>query len=356
MYRMMNVLSRTSFGDLNEPQYQKSINLSYVKFDKQLSCNLQSSPLMNVPNFFLVGAGKSGTTSLYHYLNQHPEIFMCPEREPSFFIFNRETPQFCDPKNVISETFTQKLNKVTGLSYEAYLSLFDGAGDAKVIGEASPDYLFHPVTPSAIHQASPKAKILAILRNPFDTCYSNYLMKKRDGYWVQGKSFLEVLQSEDIDVKNIWSVPDIIRRGFYDLQVENYKSVFPEQQRCFFLFEDLKEPQKLMESIFEFLEVSTSFKPDLSEKHNTKSAIETTSNIHKLASLLPQNLKQQIKSLIPSALKMWYLQKRLGIETGNHKLSSKCPDEEQEFLRPIYTPRILRLQELLDRDLSHWLK
>src|SRR5882672_9220913 len=117
---------------------------------------------MKLPNFFIVGAPKAGTTSLYYYLSHHPEVFMSPVKEPNFFSYD--------------ETVKQNLyHKEKGVGkFEEYRQLFASSnGHHKAIGEASVSYLFYPSVPQRIHELVPKAKIIISLRNPVERAYSH---------------------------------------------------------------------------------------------------------------------------------------------------------------------------------------
>src|SRR6188508_1581564 len=124
-----------------------------------------------LPNFFIVGAPKAGTTSLYYYLKRHPEVFMSPIKEPNFFAYE--------------ETIKQNLyHKEKGVgTLEEYKDLFAEAnGRHKAIGEASVSYLFYPPVPERIKQMVPDAKIIISLRNPVDRALSHYYMEYKLGY------------------------------------------------------------------------------------------------------------------------------------------------------------------------------
>src|ERR687894_3261543 len=115
---------------------------------------------MTMPNFFIIGAQKAGTTSLYYYLKQHPQIYMSPRKEPHFF------------KGMHSELRKsgRGLPPVTDLG--DYQALFRGVTDEKAIGEASASYLYSPKAPALIKSSIPDAKLIAVLRNPADRAYS----------------------------------------------------------------------------------------------------------------------------------------------------------------------------------------
>ena len=110
--------------------------------------------MTNKPDFFIVGAPKCGTTALYTYLKQHPEIFMSPQKEPQFFA---------------NDVLGDRRHTCT---WAEYLSCFAAARGAKRIGEASVAYLGSPCAPKQIKMFNPAAKIIIMLRNPVDMMHS----------------------------------------------------------------------------------------------------------------------------------------------------------------------------------------
>src|SRR5690242_20423490 len=98
------------------------------------------------PNFFLVGAAKAGTTSIYTYLSQHPDVFFPVIKEPHFFTQVHSTPQL----RFLIEAITKR---------SAYLRLYANADGHKVIGDASPSYLWHPEVPQRIRAQVPQANV-----------------------------------------------------------------------------------------------------------------------------------------------------------------------------------------------------
>src|SRR5215218_4707583 len=123
---------------------------------------------MTMPNFLIIGAGKSGTTSLYHYLGQHPEVFMSPMKEPKFFCFEGERPNFRGPGD------DEEINRKCVTTIDAYRALFDGVACEKAVGEASSMYLYYPKAPERIDHHVAGVRLIAVLRNPVDRAYSSY--------------------------------------------------------------------------------------------------------------------------------------------------------------------------------------
>src|ERR1700733_8619605 len=127
----------------------------------------------NLVNLFIVGAAKCGTTSLYEYLNQHPEIYMCPVKEPHFFSnkvenLNKDLYRAPEP----GKKYHTKVIK----DIDVYTSLFDDGAAYKIRGEASPSYLWDSDVAQKLYQYNPNAKIIIILRDPIDRLVSAYQM------------------------------------------------------------------------------------------------------------------------------------------------------------------------------------
>ena len=134
--------------------------------------------MSRLPNFFLVGAPKAGTTSLYSYLDQHPEIFMSAIKEPHFFA-DEIRKEHCDPelrrrmatdngslRDFLSGPMREKRFGGIVSDWEDYLRLFANATDESALGEASVCYLWSRTAPGRIAEKIPNAKILVMLRDP----------------------------------------------------------------------------------------------------------------------------------------------------------------------------------------------
>ena len=170
---------------------------------------------MSMPNFLIIGAAKSGTSSLYAYSKQHPEIYMSSLKEPRFFAFEGEKVDFCGPG---SDVFNQET--ITNL--EAYRALFNRVSDEKAIGEASPAYLCVPKAAECIYHYIPDVKLIVILRQPAERAYSSFLHTVRAGVEVN-TDFTHALQEEEKRILNNWGF--IWRHktlGFYYPQLKPY--------------------------------------------------------------------------------------------------------------------------------------
>jgi hypothetical protein len=123
---------------------------------------------MRTPDFFIIGAAKSGTTSLYEYLRGHPEIFISPRKSPRYFAPDLATAGVAK-------------NLHHGADREAYLALFREARDEKRVGEASVRYIYSTEAPRLIHDFEPAARIVAMLRSPVDMMYALHNQRVSSG-------------------------------------------------------------------------------------------------------------------------------------------------------------------------------
>ncbi|VEP16606.1 Sulfotransferase [Hyella patelloides LEGE 07179] len=298
---------------------------------------------MVMPNFLILGAAKTGTTSIYRYMKQHPEIYMSPAKEPRFFVFENETLDF---NGVGDEIETAKT------SLQEYQQLFAGVEAEKAIGEATTMYLWSAKAPQRIKHYIPDVRMIAILRNPVDRAYSNYLHLK------QAKrepldSFSAAIQQESQRIKNhwwpFWYYKD---QGFYYRQLQRYYSLFDSNQLKIYLYEDLKtEPLKLLQDIFSFLEVDDRFMPNISEVVRKSHSVPKNQALQSLVSQ-PNPFKSFLKPLLPQNLRQQIIKKINKKNLVKPQVSSKF----RQQLIAEYREDVLQLQELIDRDLSPWLK
>jgi hypothetical protein len=301
---------------------------------------------MTLPNFFVIGAAKSGTTSLYSYLGQHPEVYISPIKEPHFFFaLEGEQPDFRGPgdRELLSRA-------VTGI--EEYRALFAGVTDEKAVGEASPGYLYSPEAAGRIRRRVPKARLIAILRHPADRAYSAYLHLVRDG--LEPLGFSEALEEEEARVRDGWSPTWQYRRmGFYHGQLERYYDLFGRQQVGVYLYEELSEdPVGLVQDIFRFLGVDDAFVPDVSHRRNVSSTIRKSNALVSVVTK-PNPLKTVARAVLPAKLR-----KRISANLLHRNLGKAppMPEEVRKKLVEVYREDVKKLGGLIGRDLSGWLK
>ncbi|MGB8703293.1 MAG: sulfotransferase [Thermosynechococcaceae cyanobacterium] len=297
---------------------------------------------MNLPNFLIIGAGKSGTTALYNYLKQHPQIYMSPVKEPKFFALEDENLTVNGPGSHLFQPIT---------NYEEYCRLFQGVTDEIAIGEASTIYLYVPKASERIKHYIPEVKLVAILRHPVDRAYSSFMHLRRDQREPLA-DFSLALQEEERRITNNW--PFIWRykdRGFYYRQLKRYFELFNKSQIKIYLYEEFNtNPLITLQDIFKFLNVDENFVPDISTKYNVSGVPKNQA----LQSFLtkPNFVKTAFKLFFPDDF-------RKGIKDNIAARNFNKPELPLELRREmleIYRDDILKLQDLLQRDLSVWLK
>jgi len=296
------------------------------------------------PSFVVIGAAKAGTTSLYHYLSQHPDIFMSPIKETNFWLtrFEQGRPNFedLDVSPAIAQQLLPPTLKVT--TYPDYLALFANRQQALACGEASPLYMHSLVAPHSIRQALPKIKLVAVLRNPVERAYSDYQMRVR-----KGEAVGEFLAGNLDDLF-------YLKGGFYAQALSRYFDEFPADQIKVILYDALcRNPAETLQELFEFLGVPSTFEPDTQTRHNTGGVPSQSGIYHFLInSSLGLKLKAPFKGLFSSETRKIIRKK---INQAFLKKPDPLSPAAKRRLVDLYREDVLSLQALLNTDLSDWL-
>jgi hypothetical protein len=312
-----------------------------------------------LPNFFLVGTGKAGTTSLHRYLQQHPQIYMSPVKEPSYFASEIRPENLTQPLQRHLRLQSLKLAEclkdgkpVSAFGWlpsewDEYLRLFANVKDEQAVGEASAIYLWSETAARNIHARVPDAKVIMILRDPAERAFSQYLHQVSVGF--TRSSFREHIEKcERLADRRISILYPFLEIGLYYQQVKRFLDVFPQKQiRIYWYEQDWHEPRRLLSDIFKFLEVDASFQPDLSRKALERRAPRLT-NLHYCLKQL--RLWYPLRSLVPASLIPTL--RRLAFRRGAD-LSMR--PEDRSYLINYYREDIRQLGALLGHDLSAWL-
>lgn len=196
----------------------------------------------NKPNFFIVGAAKSGTSSLASYLSQHPDIFLSGMKEPAYYI---EGSGYSD--------------------WSEYLSLYTDRAE-EVLCDATTGYLYEPSAPTRIKKNHPNAKIVIILRNPIDMAFSFWQHMRVIGN--ESLSFIEANSDKErayrktaefkAKCKGWWCSFLYIERAMYHEQVKRYLDTFGTKGVCLITFEEfIRSPNDVLKVVTSFLELDT---------------------------------------------------------------------------------------------------
>jgi Sulfotransferase family len=293
---------------------------------------------VTMPNFLVVGAMKSGTTALYYYLEQHPQIYMSPVKEPDFFCLEGQKDA--------------DANSVTDI--EAYRDLFKGVSDERAFGEASHCYLYEPGAVDRIRHYVPEARFIAILRNPIDRAYSHYLHMVRNGTEPVA-DFAQALREEEIGAHPGRTFQDYIGVGLYHGQLKRYFDTFGRHRIRVYLYEDLSNaPLGTLRDAFRFLGVDDTFVPDVSLRRNVSGEPKHKSLDRFLQR--PNPVKRVLKLYLPAGLR-WRLSEVVDtLKTRNLTQPAPLPREVRQQLIEVYREDVRNLAGLIDRDLSGWLE
>lgn len=294
-----------------------------------------------LPNFFIVGAAKSGTSSLDRYLNQHPNVYISAKKEAHYFSIPDFPSRFEGPGD-------DGMNDFTIRDKESYTRLFERVDNETAIGESSAFYLYYPGTAQRIHDVIPNAKIIILLRNPVERAFSAYMHLIRDER--EQLNFRQSLELEDerktLNYEPLWYYKEL---GLYSEQIKRYLDVFKRSQVKIVLFEEFtRNPRRVAQDIFKFLEVDSKFQINTSVRYNESGAPKARWLYHFIAR--PNGLKEMIKPLFPHALR-----EKLGLRAKSLVLerTSMDPVIYQE-LQIYFADDIQRLKTLLNIDLSIW--
>jgi Sulfotransferase family len=296
-----------------------------------------------MPNFFIVGAARSGTTSLDRYLSQHPEIYITPRKETHFFAQDFLPPCFQGPGD-------ERLNRLLIRDEDQYAQLFSGVTGAKAIGESSAFYLCFPGTAERIAQAVPDAKIIMILREPVDRAYSAYtFLVGREGLgFEEGLSREEERKQQGFEP--MWWYKEL---GLYYGQVKHYLEVFGIQRVKVLLYDELfANPGRTLHDVFTFLGVKEEIVTDTSVRYNVAGAPKSP----RLYALLdhfiytPSPLEKGIKSLVPQHLRTAWASKAIGTFTRPVPMHPQIHAQ----LKAYFAEDVGKLEDLLHRDLLCW--
>jgi hypothetical protein len=295
-----------------------------------------------LPNFLIIGAAKSGTTSLHAYLQQHPQAYMSSLKETNFFAFDGEPPSFGGPDG---EVFAR--DSVYRL--EDYARLFDGRTDEIAVGEASPRYLTLEGAAARIRRRLPAVKLVAILRNPADRAFSAFSMRKRDG-WEPCETLEQAIADEPRRLAEGWGAGIYRQSGLYARQLQHYYACFDRRQIRVYLYEDLvSAPDTLFEDLFGFLGIDPKFRPEMSHRLNVSGVIKNP--LLRTVWTRTHGLQRTIRPLLPKPTR----QRISRFFTGLEKQRLPFPPEQRKRLIDYYREDVEQLQKLIGRDLSAWL-
>jgi len=296
-------------------------------------------------DFLIIGGGKSGTTSLYYYLAQHPDVFLARIKEPRFFLL---------PGLDIDTTAEQRAHFCASFpegvaTRAAYRDLFRDAAPGQVKGEASVQYLSSDTAAANIGRYAPQARLICILRNPMDRAYSNYAHGRRDGL-EHRPSILDALRETGPD--HVFFYP-----GFYSRHLECYAQRAPRNPLRVWLYEELlQDPVGTVQSMLRYLGVDDRFVPDTSFKANVSgeaSPANVWARIYDAARRNRLRRHPMVQRFMSVELKQRIV-KTLASRADRDRVKQHLTETEWDTLMQVYEADIRRLETLLGRSLDVW--
>ena len=284
---------------------------------------------------------KAATTSLYTYLKQHPDIFMPKVKETKFFNNFRKDKNF--------KLQGKGLKKIS--TFKQYHSLFKEVKNETAIGEASPSYIFDENCAKLISQHLPETRIIAILRQPVSRAYSNFLHAKRADSEPE-RSFVEAFEADNKRIVDNNNPAHYYKaKGCYYNQLKRYYNLFDKKQIKIILFEDIiNNPTQTTQGIYNFLGVANSIVPDTSRKTNVSGKPKGI-----LGWML---MKLRHYNLLPNIQLSKYLPQfvmRLLFNAVYEKPERLDEQLKKDLTTKHFKSDILKLEKLIEKDLSHWL-
>ncbi len=290
------------------------------------------------PNFFVVGAQKSGTTSLHHYLMEHPDVFLPAKKETKFFV---------------NDSLYEKGLKFYNTEY------FSNYNDEKMVGEVDPDYMYFHKAAERINQSIKNPKFIFVFRNPAERAFSHYVMTYRRG--LEQNSFEQAIEIEAKRIAQSYEDDfhySYVKRGFYFDQVSRFLEKWDVSNMHFVLSEDLiKNPAETVKKCFEFLGVNSDFVPEKIGKQFHQASVPKNLAL----TVLFRNkeaypvIRKVARLFFPSL--SWRNWLRAKLVVWNNKPSNlKLSSETRHQLINLYQEQNLKLSALIERDLEHWNK
>ena len=302
--------------------------------------------MSRLPNFFILGATKCGTTALYHWLGAHPAVHFAAPKEPNFFEDEYER----------------------GLDFYWHTYFADGWRGQPLIGDARAAHLFLPYVPERIHATVPGARLIVILRNPLERAFSHWWMRHShgreplgfdealrrnqqaiaDGDSYEGEHAERLWRMRIAPVRNRHGLRPVdarpyIEAGHYADHLERYLRHFPREQLCILLHDDfLREPLQVMRQVYELLGLD-------SDKIHGAPARENVALSNFSRPLFALSERLRLEQVLPRKVLS-----TLRVSLSRVGQRPQMSHEARDWLLRHYAPYNRRLEATLERDLGAW--
>ncbi len=294
---------------------------------------------IKLPNFVVIGAPKSGTTSLYFYLQQHPEIYLPKKKELHYFSYSKLIKQANGPGDS---------NTISGLcsSKDEYEAHFLNVKNEHAICDVSPSYLAAGVHAQIKHELG-NVRIVVMLRNPIEKAFSQYMHLIRDQR--ETLSFYDALLAEEDRRAAGWSdMWHYAHSSLYSERLDDFFSCFGRDNVHVIVFDDFaNDANNEMHRLFNFLGIDSSVSINADEVHNRSGV----SKVKWLSILLSREslIKKYVRQIVPTGIRQ---KMRKKIFEMNTKQKPSIDDQSKAYLTDYFSNEIRKLEGLLDRELD----
>ena len=311
---------------------------------------------MDLPTFIIGGVRRGGSTSLYHAIHQHPDIFLYPHSELNYFVEQevigrkwRATP--ADPDGWEASH-----------SIKDYAKLFVNGTKARAIGHKGADLLFWQPAHARMARFIPNARFIFTLRDPLKRAWSHYGIECAKGR--ETLSFEKALAVEDErSTKSDWARFHLSyrARGFYDVQLQRFFEIFPNERVLVITLEEtIAQPRETLQQVYRFLGVNPELGLDAAgtRKKKSWSTVRRPWTLHRGIRQLVDGYelatgaisKLLIRSKEPRRMMRNKLQRSFRMPVQGVTIPEECRAE----LNTIYAPHIAALESLLNRSFDAW--
>lgn len=295
---------------------------------------------MKKPNFVVIGAPKSGTTSLFYYLHQHPDIYLPTKKELHYFSY----PFIKQTLNGPGDDLV-----LAGLcvDLESYFSHYKAVKNQKRIGEVSPSYLLYDEARHNIKsELGDDVKIIAILRNPVQKAYSQYMHMVREQH--ETETFMRGLELEpQRAAAGWWDMWLYASSSRYASHLQKYYGTFKKEQILVLIFEDfMLDAPAAMKVVFKFLGLDDTVFIDTEQIYNRTGE----SKVKEISTFLnhPSSIKSFFKKIIPDKIRLQFREQIMRWNTGK---KPAIDPRAEAFLNQYFKEDIQAVSDLLGRKL-----
>jgi hypothetical protein len=297
---------------------------------------------VRLPNFLIVGAEKCGTTSLYQYFKQHPDVYLPAKKELHYFSYDLIGKNAGGPgsANVLAWACATR---------EEYESHYRGIGSYAAVGEVSPSYFYFSQISERIRSELGRPKIIIMLRNPIQKAHSQYMHLVRDN--KETLPFFDALMAEEDRIEAGWGpLWRYSESSLYAARIAKYIEVFGEEHIKIGLFDELSNsPRTLINDMFEFIGVAPHARIDTSRTYNRSGRPRSRLLANFLAKRNP--VTAAARRWVPEQTRDRIKHIMLNLNTGQ---KDTIDERSRAYLRERFAADVGELEQILGRRLN-WL-